>query len=157
MRGMMVAALPLRSDIVAATREWIGTPYRHQASLRGAGCDCLGLVRGIYRTLYGGEPEAIPAYSMRVSDRLGNDRRGGEALMEGLSRHLNPLVAGMAQAGDVLVFRLRGGYPARHAAIQICADKMVHAWERGLVTEAHLSTPWRRRVAFAFSFPDVMD
>ena len=28
---------------------WIGTPYRHQASLKGVGCDCLGLVRGVWR------------------------------------------------------------------------------------------------------------
>ena len=32
--------------IVAAARTWIGTPYEHQASCRGAGTDCLGLLRG---------------------------------------------------------------------------------------------------------------
>jgi cell wall-associated NlpC family hydrolase len=36
-----------RSAIVAEARTWIGTPYRHQASLKGVGCDCLGLVRGV--------------------------------------------------------------------------------------------------------------
>jgi len=35
-----------RQLIVVETRDWIGTPYRHQASLKGVGCDCLGLVRG---------------------------------------------------------------------------------------------------------------
>lgn len=33
------------ADIVAAARGWIGTPYLHQASLKGVGTDCLGLVR----------------------------------------------------------------------------------------------------------------
>ena len=42
---------------------WIGTPYRHQASLKGVGCDCLGLVRGVWRAVCGDEPEAVPAYS----------------------------------------------------------------------------------------------
>src|SRR3989338_4143365 len=56
-------ATPLtRQAIVAAARSWIGTPYRHQASLKGAGCDCLGLVRGVWRELYGDEPEAPPPY-----------------------------------------------------------------------------------------------
>jgi NlpC/P60 family putative phage cell wall peptidase len=27
------------------------------------GCDCLGLIRGVWREIYGDEPEAIPAYS----------------------------------------------------------------------------------------------
>ncbi len=52
-----------RDDIVAAGRGWIGTPYRHQASLKGVGADCLGLVRGLWRELIGPEPEVLPAYS----------------------------------------------------------------------------------------------
>ena len=35
--------------IVDLARGWIGTPYLHQASCRGIGCDCLGLVRGVWR------------------------------------------------------------------------------------------------------------
>ena len=42
--------------IVGAARGWIGTPYRHQASLKGVGCDCLGLLRGVWRELKGEEP-----------------------------------------------------------------------------------------------------
>ncbi|MDG1118150.1 MAG: peptidase, partial [Flavimaricola sp.] len=33
----------MTADVVATARGWIGTPYLHQASCRGAGCDCLGL------------------------------------------------------------------------------------------------------------------
>lgn len=36
-----------RKAIVNAARSWLGTPYHHQASLRGVGCDCLGLIRGL--------------------------------------------------------------------------------------------------------------
>ena len=49
-----------RARTVAAARLWTGTPYHHQASLRGVGCDCLGLVRGVWRDLYGAEPETVP-------------------------------------------------------------------------------------------------
>ncbi len=51
---------PTRAAIVVTARLWIGTPYLHQASLRGIGCDCLGLLRGVWRDLYGPEPEAPP-------------------------------------------------------------------------------------------------
>jgi NlpC/P60 family putative phage cell wall peptidase len=52
-----------RADIACEARRWIGTPYRHQASLHGVGCDCLGLVRGVWRAFYGDEPEVTPAYA----------------------------------------------------------------------------------------------
>jgi len=51
-----------RAAVVAEARRWIGTPYRHQATVRGAGADCLGLVRGVWRALRGVEPVAVPPY-----------------------------------------------------------------------------------------------
>ena len=50
-------------QVVGAARGWIGTPYVHQASVRGAGCDCLGLLRGVWREVIGAEPETPPAYT----------------------------------------------------------------------------------------------
>src|SRR5688572_27964758 len=72
-----------RTRIVAEARAFIGTPYRHQASLRGVGCDCLGLVRGVWRALHGGEPEATPAYT-----RDWAEASGIESLAEAARRHL---------------------------------------------------------------------
>ncbi len=48
--------------IVAAARGWLGTPYRHQGALKGVGCDCLGLLRGVWREVVGAEPEEPPPY-----------------------------------------------------------------------------------------------
>ncbi|MEE8633091.1 MAG: hypothetical protein V3S93_01305 [Methyloceanibacter sp.] len=48
---------------MAKARGWLGTPYHHQASVKGVGCDCLGLVRGLWRELCGPEPEAMPRYT----------------------------------------------------------------------------------------------
>jgi len=70
-------------DVVEAARLWLGTPYRHRASTLGAGCDCLGLLRGVWRSLYGDEPAAVPAYraDMRSDDHP-------EALREAAERYL---------------------------------------------------------------------
>ena len=73
--------------VVAAARGWIGTPYVHQAARKGAGCDCLGLLRGIWREVVGEEPEAIPSYSMDWSEPQGDER-----LWRGALRHLSPKV-----------------------------------------------------------------
>ena len=62
-----------RAEIVLAAEGWIGTPYRHQASLKGAGADCLGLVRGVWRECVGEEPEVIPAYTPDWAEALGEE------------------------------------------------------------------------------------
>ena len=53
----MTNAMPDTNLILTEARSWIGTPYRHQASLKGIGCDCLGLLRGVWRGVMGEEPE----------------------------------------------------------------------------------------------------
>ena len=54
----MTSANPDR--VIAAARSWLGTPYHDQAILRGVGCDCLGLARGVWREVVGPEPFPIP-------------------------------------------------------------------------------------------------
>jgi NlpC/P60 family putative phage cell wall peptidase len=48
-------------EVLVRARDWLGTPYRHQASCKGAGTDCLGLLRGIWREIHGQEPRSVPA------------------------------------------------------------------------------------------------
>ena len=137
-----------RDEVVAAARGWIGTPYRHQASLKGAGCDCLGLVRGVWREVLGEEPEAVPAYSPDWAEAS-----GVEALAEAAFRHLN-LVEGLRfQAGDVVLFRWKPHLPAKHAGIATGVDTMVHAQDGIAVSEVAMSAWWVRRVAGVYRFP----
>ena len=60
-----------RERILSIARDWIDTPYQHQASVKGAGCDCLGLIRGIWREIYGDEPINVPAYTPDWAEALG--------------------------------------------------------------------------------------
>ncbi|BBF93532.1 NlpC/P60 family protein [Blastochloris tepida] len=140
---------PIRIAAVAAARRWIGTPYRHQASVIGVGCDCLGLVRGVWRELYGSEPEIAPAYTPDWAEAAGR-----EALAEAAGRHLVPRALDDAQPGDVLIFRWRAGLPAKHAAILTEPARMVHAHDGAAVAEVALTAWWRRRLAFVFAFPE---
>lgn len=150
---MTVVQSPLsRAQIVAAAKGWIGTPYRHQASLKGAGCDCLGLVRGVWRELIGPEPEAPGAYSPDWAETGGHER-----LAEAGIRHFVPVSIGIAAPGDVLLFRWRSHVPAKHVGILTAPDAMVHAQDGARVCEAPLSNWWRRRIAYVFSFPGLND
>ena len=139
-----------RAQIVAEARRWIGTPYRHQASLRGVGCDCLGLVRGVWRAVVGEEPEAVPPYAPDWAEA-----RGGEALAAAGFRHLIAMAPDEFAEGDVLLFRWRAHLPAKHAAIVTSDATMVHAHDGAAVTEVAIAPWWRRRLAYAFRFPGV--
>jgi NlpC/P60 family putative phage cell wall peptidase len=140
-----------RAAIVAEARAWVGTPYRHQASLKGVGCDCLGLVRGVWRALYGQEPEAMPAYSRDWAEAARS-----ETLALAAGRHMIEIGCGDFRPGDVLLFRWRAGLAAKHAAIATVPERMVHAHDGAAVAEVALAPWWRRRLAFAFRFPGVI-
>ena len=140
--------MTIRETIIAEARSWIGTPYHHQAALKGVGCDCLGLVRGVWRAVVGDEPERAPAYTPDWAEALGE-----ETLLAAARRHLREIAPGEARAGDVLLFRMGLGAPAKHAAIVSGADRIIHAYWGRAVCETRLVPWWRRRIAAAFAFP----
>ena len=140
-----------RDDVVRAALGWVGTPYRHQASVRGAGADCLGLIRGVWREVVGPEPERLPPYSPDWSEVAGEER-----LWAGAGRHLAPVDRPMAP-GDVLLFRMRDAGIAKHLGILTAAapaPRFVHAYTRHGVIENALSAPWARRIVAVFAFPE---
>lgn len=139
-----------RAAIVAEARRWLGTPYRHQASVIGAGADCLGLVRGVWRGVVGAEPEKAPAYTPDWAEALGE-----ETLLSAARRHLREIAIGEAREGDVLLFRMSLGSPAKHAAIVSGEDRIIHAYWGRAVCETRLVPWWHRRTAAAFEFPGV--
>lgn len=139
--------------VVLAARGWIGTPYLHQAAKRGAGTDCLGLIRGVWRELIGLEPENVPAYSLDWSEPQGEER-----LWEAARRHLLelPLAGCDIEIGNVILFRMRDQSVAKHLGIVTAIGKQaafVHAYSRHGVVESPLSAPWRRRIVARFNYP----
>jgi len=142
----------LGREVLAEARGWLGTPYVHQASAKGAGCDCLGLLRGVWRRVLGGEPEETPAYSSDWSEASRQER-----LWAAAERHLRRKSLDSEAAGDVLLFRMRDSGVAKHLGLAAkigCAPTFVHAYSRHGVIESSLSAPWRRRIVARFEFPE---
>ena len=142
----------MRPQIVTAARAWIGTPYVHQQSTRGAGCDCLGLLRGVWREVLGAEPEAIPAYSRDWSEPQGDER-----LWRAAVRHLQVKDIAAEAPGDVILFRMRDASVAKHLGLQAnigTTPSFVHAYSGRGVVESPLSRPWGRRIVARFEFPE---
>ena len=137
-------------EIIAAARSWIGTPYRHQASCRGAGADCLGLLRGVWRSVIGAEPEAPGPYSADWAEASGS-----EALIEAARRHLLERPGRVFAPGDALLFRFRAHLPAKHCAIAVSPATMVHAHDGAAVCEVAVTPWWTRHLAGVFRFPSA--
>lgn len=138
-------------SVIAAARGWLGTPYHDQASTKGAGCDCLGLARGIWREVVGDEPFDIPPYGRGWGEVA---RR--EVLAEGARRcliEIDPLQD--LQPGAVVLFRMRENAIAKHIGILSGPETFIHSYERLGVIEEDLTTAWRRRIGFAFLFPQA--
>jgi NlpC/P60 family putative phage cell wall peptidase len=140
------------SRIIAAARSWIGTPYMHQASLKHVGCDCLGLLRGVWREVVGDEPMIPPPYSPDWAEASGR-----ETLAEAAGALMDAVETAAFAGGDVLLFRWRDGSPAKHCAIASSAGTMIHAHDGACVAEVAIAPFWRRRIAFAFRFKRLTD
>lgn len=142
-----------RARIVEEARSWLGTPYRHQASAKGAGADCLGLLRGVFRAVYGFEPEIPPPYGPDWNER----RPCAEPLLAAARRHLVARSGEPLRAGQALIFRIVKTGPAKHCGIVSGEDRFIHAYAGRAVIESWLSRWWLERLAGAFDFPGVDD
>jgi NlpC/P60 family putative phage cell wall peptidase len=134
--------------VLAECRKWLGTPYLHQASRIGVGCDCIGLIRGIWRTLYGSEPQALPGYTPDW-----NEVSGREEMLAAAGKHFGP--ASELQPGNLIIFRWKEHLPAKHAGICFTQESFVHSHESGGVIRSSLGSQWRKRVAGIFTFPAI--
>lgn len=144
----------MNGEVMAVrAKAWIGTPYRHQASEKDVGADCLGLVRGLWREGFGREPQGVPAYGPDWAERGGE-----EMLLEAARRWLVERPGGQMQVGDVLLFRMEEGAVAKHCGVLTDVSgpepRMVHAYWARAVVESWMGNWWQRRLVAAFGWPD---
>ena len=135
--------------VVAEARKWVGTPFHDQASLKGVGCDCKGLVWGVAREL--GRKEANTPYAQFIHYDL--KRKGGvpgKLLREGMAALFDR--AEEIKPGDILLLA-HDGDPI-HLAIATDEGFAIHASgkrgvkERSLVAVCHkyqIDSVWRWR------------
>lgn len=141
----------MNPDVIErAARQWIGTPFHHQASLMGVGCDCLGFIRGVYRQCGGVQSFCIPNYGLFWSER------GQFDLYDRLSDHLHLIPQVDATVGDIVLLRMRFGGPPRHLGVLSAAGHaMIHCDTKHGVTEVPFAPIWSRLCAAIFRFKEV--
>lgn len=152
----MTSEACMRAAIVATARTWLGTPWAHQARLRGIGVDCIGLVGEVGCAAGALAPELWREVSERWS---GYSRRpSGGALRETCAKHLVEVEVWDAQPGDVLLMHF--GAEPQHLAIVSAADRgslsIIHAYMRARrVVEHRVDATWAARIVAAYALPGV--
>jgi len=137
-----------RAAVLRCAEDWLDTPYRHQASVKGIGTDCLGLIRGIWREIYGSEPEIPPPYTPDWAESAGE-----ETLLHAAQRCLTSIEA--PQPGDALLFRMAANAPCKHIGLMATDGRILHAYWGKSVVFSHFAPFWQRRHVASFAFPPL--
>ena len=136
-----------REDVIAEARSWLGTPWHHQAAVKGVGCDCIGFVRGVAERFLGPIPMALdytPTWHLY---------RAEPRMFDGFGTVADEIDPAEALAADILLFGAGKG-PAHHCAFLTSAGGLIHCYqEAGRVVEHDFSPLWRPRLRHAFRFP----
>lgn len=139
-------------DIATLARTWVGTPYHNHAAIKGVGCDCIGLIRGIWADIHGELPP-VPHYTPRWSQR----NTGEERLLDAARAYLVEVPVETRGPGIVLGFRVHPRSLAQHCGVMTTMTDMVHAHSGRGVHEVTLGERWEPKVVAAFKFPEVED
>lgn len=140
-------------QVVAEARTWIGTPYQHQARVKGVGVDCAGLLIGVARALGLVSPDFDVNGYARLPD--------GWSLIESSERHMQRVERADMRGGDAVAVRFDSGpqhfgllAPYRHGGMSIIHAASKHA----RVIETRLlfgSGPRAMKLVGAYRLPGV--
>ena len=148
-----------RNQVIETARSYVGTPFHHQARLRGVGVDCVGLVicvavdLGLSDTV--GVPFQLndyPDYSAQPMGSFVQDEAKARLIEKSMST---------LQAGDVVT--MKGPYTPCHAGIVTERNGvlyLIHALNVGKnpkVIEHILDHVWKSHVTGVFAYPGVED
>lgn len=145
-----------REKLQKIGREWLGTPYRHQAKLKGVGVDCVGLCIGI-----GLESHFLPPMTPEEWQPFARYSRtpNPDKMTEALNLFMRPVVD-TPRAGDWAFIEWRTGQGRAlpmHMAM-LCdgpnGPTILHAFEtRGAVVEHGFESGWPEQVVSWWRYP----
>ena len=147
----LVGAQSPAARLIGCAREWLGTPYRHQCSVKGVGADCVGFLRGAAVEAGVLDPELAACLPTDYSRQpAGGELRRlmGEMLVPVLY-HKDEL-----RPGDLLLIRF--AREDQHVAMLTELDDdtepyIIHCGMHGVV-EHRLDSVWTSRVTRVYRF-----
>jgi NlpC/P60 family putative phage cell wall peptidase len=137
-----------REQIVAAAREWLGTPFRHQGRLKGVGVDCAGVLEGV-ATQLGLVPEYLAAPA-----RAEYARQPDGTLNALLDKYLVRVPLTQREPGDVAL--VAWSRLPQHVGIFTSTGTLLHAYESAhKVVEVTWAGGLQRMTRACYRFPEL--
>ncbi len=136
------------AEIIAAARQCVGTPFRHQGRSIETGLDCAGVC--VYVAF---------AIGLRPVDPVGYGRTPANGQLENTLDMQEFLVrlpnVDQRQPGDILLMRFLDD--PQHIAV-FCGPTIVHAYESvGKCCEHIIDDKWARRIVRVYRFAGVTE
>jgi NlpC/P60 family putative phage cell wall peptidase len=145
----------LRERIVAEARTWVGTPFVHQAAVKGVGVDCVMLLHEVGVACGVMQSDDAKWIAYRGYSRQPNPRMMREALEKFLTR----IEIADALDGDIVWLFWRESMPM-HLALRSSYNgrkNIIHALASAeRVVEHEFSSDWRARVDSVWRYPGVV-
>lgn len=141
----------MRERAVAEALSWLGTPFHAGAAVKGAGCDCYGLILGVHAALTGRQPEPLPCAYQPERAAL---RRVQDQMFIHLKNLAEPVPLAATAPGDILLFApdMR---TIVHCGILTAPDRFIHALNAGAggqVCLARFAPRWQERHVLTYRF-----
>lgn len=147
-----------RAAILAEAREWIDTPWQHQAHMKCLATDCGGFLAGVAIAL-----GLLPAdwWETQFGPHAGYGRLPSGGRLQAICREfMRPIPIDDAQPGDALLMRFKSepqhvAFLADHPAGGL---SIIHALNRrsvNRVVEHSLDRLWRSRIVEAYIMPGI--
>jgi cell wall-associated NlpC family hydrolase len=128
-----------RQDVINTAREYMGTPFHHQARVKGVGIDCAGLLICVARDL-GLQHYDVQGYSRVPS---GSD----------FERHLDANLDVISEIEDGCVLLMTFDIDPQHVALATSTNSIIHAtFECRKVVEHDLNDKWRSSIRKIYRF-----
>lgn len=136
------------AELIETARGWLGTPHRHQGSIKGVGCDCVGFLAevAVETGLITPQLRAEFPHDYSQQPSAGQLRR----LCSG---HLCLVPFDARAPGDIVLMRF--ALEPQHLGMltQVSpVDYVIHCAEKGVV-EHRLDSVWRARIVRIYRFP----
>ena len=141
----------ISDQLVQEARTWVGTPYHHQARVKGVGVDCANLIAGIAEAC-GYEPVILQPYSTQW--HLHNSEEKLLNILESYGCTATTLEEQFGNyEGSIITFKF--GHVSSHVGIFTSPNTFVHADVRiGKVTEVSLNGQWANHFSGIYKLPE---
>ena len=146
-----------REQVIQEAREWIGTPWHHQACVKGEGADCAMFIVGVALNtglMTEEQTEMVPAYPKDW--HLHNE----ESMLIPIVEQFDVVQIPVEEAvpGDIIMFKV--AKCESHLGLLTEEGWFIHAFSSvkvNRVIESRLDDRWKRRLTRAYRFTEFVD